>query len=92
MSKMFPKPKFPPRSPLNKLSPFSPLSRLFCGDFNSLTPSDYPAAELAAVAAVRRANRWEEPRSAVTDRMKGALGFRDAMVGAAATPDLVDTI
>ena len=40
--------------------------RVLCGDFNSLTLEDYSAAELGAVAEVRRRNRWEAPKDKAT--------------------------
>lgn len=47
-----------------------------CGDFNALTRSDYSALDWAAIAEVRKRNRWEQPLGTLMDRM-GQRGWRD---------------
>lgn len=52
---------------------------LLCGDFNALKRTDYDVDAWKDIAAVRRRNEWEAPRTDLLDRLLSVeVGYSDA--------------
>lgn len=62
----------------------SSLPELWVGDFNALTRADYSPRQWSTIAAVREKNRWEPPRTVVSEWMQRA-GFVDCWARAGRT-------